>query len=109
MATAQQLKALLKSYSEGDGEHFVSVALQIAAHAARTGKGHLAQELRDLVDGIKQKQESGRIGGAVPIARPKGELAGLLVATYPKTRLSEMVLGEVTANGLSRVVREYRS
>ena len=109
MATAQQVKALLKSYSEGDSEHFVSVALQIAAHAARTGKGHLAQELRDLVDGIKQKQESGRIGGAVPIARPKGELAGLLAVTYPNTRLSEMVLGPATANALTRVIREYRS
>lgn len=109
MATAQQVKALLRSYSEGDAEHFVSVALQIAAHAARTGNGHLAQELRDLVDGIKQKQESGRIGGALLIARPKGELAGLLAVTYPKTRLSEMVLGAGTANPLSRVVREYRS
>jgi SpoVK/Ycf46/Vps4 family AAA+-type ATPase len=109
MATAQQVKALLRSYSEGDAEHFVSVALQIAAHAARSGKGRLAQELRDLVDGIKQKQESGKIGGAVPIARPKGELAGLLAVTYPKTRLSEMVLGTATGNALSRVVREYRS
>ncbi len=109
MATAQQVKALLRSYSEGDAEHFVSVALQIAAHAARSGKGHLAQELRDLVDGIKQKQQSGRIGGAVPIARPKGELAGLLAVTYPKTRLSEMVLGPATAGVLTRVVREYRS
>ena len=37
MATAQQVKALPRSYSEGDPEHFVSVALQIAAHAARAG------------------------------------------------------------------------
>lgn len=109
MATAQQIKALLRSYSEGDAEHFVSVALQIAAHAARTGKGRLAQELRDLVDDIKQKQQTGKIGGAVPIARPQGELAGLLAVTYPKTRLSEMVLAPTTANSLDRVVREYRS
>lgn len=109
MATAQQVKALLRSYCEGDSEHFVSVALQIAAHAARTGKGQLAQELRDLVDSIKLKQESARIGGSVPIARPKGELAGLLAVTYPKTRLSEMILGPVTANALARVKREYLS
>jgi len=109
MATAQQVKALLRSYSEGDAEHFVSVALQIAAHAARTGKGQLAQELRDLVDGIKQKQQSGKIGGSLPIARPKGELAGLLSVTYPKTRLSEMVLGPATVNALARVKREYLS
>lgn len=109
MATAEQLKALLRSYSDGDAEHFASVALQIAAHAARSGKGRLAQELRDLVDEIKQKQHQGKIGGAVPIARPKGELAGLLSVTYPKTRLAEMVLGPETRGPLERVAREYRS
>jgi SpoVK/Ycf46/Vps4 family AAA+-type ATPase len=108
MATAQQVKALLRSYSEGDAEHFVSVALQIAAHAARTGKGRLAQELRDLVDEIKRKQATGRVGGSVPIARPTGELAGLLSVTYPKTRLAEMVLTDAPRGQLERVIREYR-
>lgn len=108
MATAEQVKALLKSYSEGNGEHFVSVALQIAAHAARTGKGKLAQDLRDLVDDIKQKQAAGKVGGPVPIARPTGELAGLLSVTYPKTRLSEMVLSDETRDPLERTIREYR-
>ena len=109
MATAEQVKALLKSYSEGDAEHFVSVALQIAAHAAHGGKGKLAQELRDLVDSIKRKQATGKIGGAVPIARPAGELASLLAVTYPKIRFNEMVLGDETQSQLDRVVREYRS
>lgn len=109
MATAAQLKALLRSYSQGDAEHFASVALQIAAHAARAGQGRLAQELRDLVDDIKQKQQQGKIGGALPIARPRGELAGLLSVTYPKTRLAEMVLGPPTRDPLERVAREYRS
>lgn len=109
MATAEQLKALMKSYSEGDGPHFVSVALQIAAHAARTGKGQLAQELRDLVDDIKQKQATGKVGGAVPIARPSGELAGLLAVTYPKTHLAEMVLAPSTSDQLQRVISEYRN
>lgn len=108
MASAEQVKSLLKSYSEGNGEHFVSVALQIAADVARTGKGKLAQELRDLVDEIKRKQAAGKVGGAVPIARPTGELAGLLCVTYPKTRLPEMVLAEETRGPLERTIREYR-
>ena len=107
MATAEQVKALLKSYAAGDGEHFVSVAMQIAAHTARAGKGRLAQDLRDLVDEIKRKQAAGKVGGAVPIARPTGELAGLLSVSYPKTRLAEMVLGGETREQLERVVREY--
>jgi len=109
MATAEQVKALLKSYGEGNGEHFASVALQIAADAARGGKGQLAQQLRDLVDDIKRKQAAGKIGGAVPIARPTGELASLLSASYPQTRLSEMVLSRETGTALHRVLHEYRS
>lgn len=109
MANAEQIKSLLKSYSEGNTEHFVSVALQIAARAARSGKGKLAQELRDIVDEIKIKQASGKIGAAVPMARPKGELAGLLTVTYPKTRFSEMVLSDQTHKPLERAIREYRN
>lgn len=108
MATAEQVKALLRSYGEGNGEHFASVALQIAADAARSGKGQLAQQLRELVDDIKRKQSTGKIGGTVPIARPKGELATLLSATYPQTRLSEMVLSDETAAALRRVLHEIR-
>lgn len=100
MATAEQVKALLKSDSSGNGEHFASVALQIAADAARAGRGNIAQELRDLVDDIKRKQSAGKIGGAVPIARPSGELAALLAASYPQTRLSEMVLSQATHEAL---------
>ena len=109
MATAEQVKALLKSYGEGNGEHFASVALQIAADAARGGKGQLAQQLRDLVDDIKRKQAAGKIGGSVPIARPSGELASLLAASYPQTHLSEMVLSRETGTALHRVLHEYRS
>ena len=107
MANAEQVKSLLKSYAEGNGEHFVSVALQVAADAARSGKGELARELRDLVDSIKKKQATGRIGGAVPIAKPTGQLAGLLSVTYPKTRLSEMVLSDDTLVPLMKTVAEY--
>lgn len=108
MATAEQVKALLKSYSEGEGEHFVSVALQIAADAARSGKEKLALELRNLADEIKRKQAAGKVGGAVPIARPTGELAGLLAVTYPQTRLGEMVLAPETKESLDRVIEEFR-
>ncbi len=108
MATAAQLKSLLRSYSDANGEQFVSIALQIAAHSARKGDAKLAQELRDLVDEIKRQQSAGRIGGSVPITRPLGELAGLLAVSYPKTRLSEMVLANEARASLQRVVHEYR-
>jgi len=54
MATAEQIKSLVRSYTEGDEDRFLSVIMQIAAHAAKGGKKNLAQELRDLVDQPKR-------------------------------------------------------
>jgi SpoVK/Ycf46/Vps4 family AAA+-type ATPase len=44
----------------------------------------------------------------VPIARPSGELATLLCATYPHTKLTEMVLAPEQRDSLELVIREYR-
>lgn len=108
MATAQHIKSLLESYSDADGEMFVSVALQIAAHEARSGKGKLAADIKRLVDDIKSKQRQAKVGGSVPISRPTGELAALLSATYPRTKLSEMVLAPEQDDSLKLVLHEYR-
>ncbi len=108
MATAEQLKALLRSYSEADGEQFLSVAMQIAAHAARTGKSKLAEELKVLVQDVRRKQSTQRVGGAVPIVQPHGVLEKLLTATYPSVRLSEMVFSQPIRKQLQRVIREYK-
>ena len=53
MASADQLKALLKSHLEGDDDRFFSVAMQVAAHEAKLGHGKLAEELRTLIDEAK--------------------------------------------------------
>ena len=47
MASAEQLKALLKSHINRDDRQFFSVAMQVAAHEAKVGHGKLAMELRD--------------------------------------------------------------
>ncbi len=44
MASAEQLKALLKSHLEGDDQRFFSVVMQVAAHEAKLGHGKLAEE-----------------------------------------------------------------
>jgi len=107
MATAQQIKALVRSYTEGDEDRFLSIAMQIASHAARTGKDTLAKELRDLVDEAKRRRSESQ-GHSLPLARAKGELAGLVTASYPKTQLTEMVLAPQSRERLDRVVTEYR-
>jgi len=47
MATAEQIKALIKSHAGRDDTHFYSIAMQMAAQAARQGHSRLANELRE--------------------------------------------------------------
>ena len=105
MASANQLKALLKSHLEGDDDRFFSVAMQVAAHEAKLGHGKLAEELQTLIDEAKGRRG---VDSVVPISRPRGELANLLEASYPKTRLGEMILSDALADQIQRVIREQR-
>ena len=105
MASAEQIKALLKSHMDGDDDRFFSVAVQVAAHEARVGHGKLAQQLRALIDDAKGRRAA---VSPVPIAKPRGELAYLLEASYPKARLGEMILTDAIADQIRRVIREQR-
>ena len=105
MASAEQLKALLKSHLDGDDDRFCSVAMQVAAHEAKLGHGKLAEELRAVIDEAKRRRGA---GAPTPIGRPRGELANLLEASSPKNRLGEMILGDALADQLRRVIREQR-
>ena len=107
MATAEQIKALLRSHTTGDDDLFRSVALQIAAHEATKGNERLAMELRELVDRARRQHTGGR-GLAVPITRPSGELAGLVVASYPSMRLSDMVLLDATRTRIEDVISQQQ-
>jgi SpoVK/Ycf46/Vps4 family AAA+-type ATPase len=108
VASADQIKALLKSHIEGDEQRFFSVAMQVAAHEAKLGHGQLAEELRALVDEAKRRQHMVRQEGPIPISRPKGDLANLLAVSYPKSRFADIVLDGALSNQLHRVVREQR-
>lgn len=105
MASAGQIKALLKSHLDGDDDRFFSVAMQVAAHEAKRGHGKLAEELRALIDGAKRRRGA---AAAAPIGRPRGDLANLLEASWPKARLADMILGKPLSGQIERVVREQR-
>ena len=107
MATADQVKALVRSHAEGDDSQFYSVAMQVAARAARGGQGKFAQELRDLVDTVR-KQSVERPGRPIPVAQPRGELSGLLSVSYPDTRMADLVLEPQVRERLERVILEQR-
>ncbi|MBI5605823.1 MAG: ATP-binding protein [Deltaproteobacteria bacterium] len=109
MATAEQLKSLIKSHLEGDEAHFLSVAMQMAASEARTGHGKLAQEIRLIIDEAKsRKQAIEPSRKSIPIAQPRGELSLLLTVAYPKIRLADMILEVEVLERLTRLIKEHR-
>jgi SpoVK/Ycf46/Vps4 family AAA+-type ATPase len=105
MASADQLKALVDSFIEGDEQRFFAVAMQVAAHEAKLGHGKLAEDIRAAIDRAK-----GRRGAAstIPISRPRGELANILTVSYPQVRLSHMVLDAKFSKQIHRVIREQK-
>jgi SpoVK/Ycf46/Vps4 family AAA+-type ATPase len=108
MPSADQLKALLKAYAQGDDAQFHSIAMQIAAGEAQAGHGKLAEELRNLIDKARVRVPSAG-PSPIPIARPRGEVADLLTVSYPNTRLDDLVLSSHTRKILERVIREHKT
>ena len=109
MAKAEQIKALIRCHTEGDDRRFYAVAVQVAAQAARNGHGKFAQELRDLVDKAKaNKQKTKTIQAPTLLAKPRGELAGLMTVSYPTNRIADMALADLLQGQLKRVILEQR-
>jgi SpoVK/Ycf46/Vps4 family AAA+-type ATPase len=108
--STKSIVALLQSRLDGDDEQFLSIALQIAAQQARQGNTEDADALKRLVQTTRERLAAGSPKGqaAIPLARPRGELQGLVESAYPKIKLDSMVLAADVRARLDRVVRQQR-
>lgn len=105
MASSAQLKALLQSHIEKDDDRFLSIALQVAAHEARSGHGRLAQEVRDIVE---QAKISNTKSSLVSIANGIKDHSDLLAVSHPKIKLSDLIAPDEIKKKLERLIREQR-
>jgi hypothetical protein len=110
MVTAQQLLGLVKSHALGDDERFHALTMQLAAAEERRGHKKLADELRQLAERVlvERRPEGDVAPQPVPLVQPKGDLAGIMSASYPKVRLNHLVLPQATLLQLHRIVDEHR-
>lgn len=109
--SSKQFVALLNSHIDGDEEQFLSIALQVAAQEAREGRQDNAEKLKNLVQKARDQRRQASVAGGqspIPMARPKGELQGLVESAYPKITLEDMVLSEELRGRLDRVVRQQQ-
>ncbi|MCB5252263.1 MAG: ATP-binding protein [Candidatus Cloacimonadaceae bacterium] len=101
MATAEQIKALVKSHFGDSQDRFFSVVLQIAAHEALQGHASLANDLREIVNAEKRKK------GPRVIPFPQ-DLRGLVLTDDPFESMAMLVISEPLTQRLGRIVHEYR-
>lgn len=102
--SGEHVKALVRSHASGDDDAFYSVALQVAAQAARQGHHRLAAELKAAVEGSRTE----RPRRVTSIAQPRGDLSELVIAINPTVGLKELVLPEELSARVRRILSEQR-
>ena len=98
---------MLHSRAEDDDEQFYSIALQVAASAARQGHRQTADQIRAAVDEARSASGS-RSSVVVPFSAPRAALDGLLELRQTRVRLSDVVLSESVAERLDTLVLQQR-
>lgn len=104
-ASADHIKALVRSHASGDDAQFYAVALQVAARAARQGQHRAAAELKQLVDDARKSLPNTAV---TAIAQPRGELSDLVVASFPKVRMHDLIAPPEVRSRIEQVIDEQR-
>ena len=100
MATAEQMKSLVKAYADCNDEKFKTVVLQIAAHEARLGHDNLARELKKQIDRVGSKRAN-----IVQLTSTNP----MLSLSMPYHDLSELIVSEDITDKIQRILNEYRN
>jgi len=101
MATAEQVKALIKSHFSNDRERFYTISLQMAAHESKQGHVALARSIRDIIDKERRKTET----NIIPFP---GDLKGLVLPEEPDLPKSALVMPHPLETRIKRIIHEYR-
>lgn len=101
MATAQQLKTLIKSHFEDGDNRFITLSLQIAAHEAKLGHTALANDIRNLIDNSKPM-----VRQLKPLNK---DLEELILHVNPDNKLSELIVPDILKNRIEKILNEYHN
>lgn len=101
MATADQIRSLVKAHNAHDVEKFKTVVLQIAAYEAKLGHGSFAQELKKEVSNMSKN-------GCGTILRMNNQNT-MLQLSVPSTKLTELVASDAIIAKIKRILVEYRN
>lgn len=101
MATAEQVKSLIKAHIEQDNERFKTIVLQIAANEAKHGHDTFARELKQYAEKIGK--------GKSNLIRLNNSGDAMFLATVPSERMSDLVVSKELHERIERILVEYRN
>lgn len=100
MATADQIKSLVKAYIERNDDRFRTVVLQIAAHEARVGHENFARELKQQIDKMIRNKTN------VINFMANNQMFEMKTPLYD---LSELIVSDEINDKIRRILNEYRN
>lgn len=101
MAKAEQIRSLIRSHFNDDPEHFLTIALQVAAYEAQQGHGELAHDIRKIID-------KARLSTGPKVLKFPQDVSGLVYSEEPDVPMSALVLQPKLQGRIKRIVHEYR-
>ncbi|CAI1695547.1 ATP-dependent zinc metalloprotease FtsH [Serratia proteamaculans] len=114
MASANQLKLLIKSHINKDDRKFLTTVLQIAAHEAKIGHANFADELRTLVEKAKLTSLDDE-GDSFPrvlsssTAITSHSSTDLFTVSHPTVSLKEIILSDLVKVKVLRFLDENKN
>lgn len=99
MATADQIKSLIRFHFHNDSERFLTTALQLAAYEAHQGHISLAREIRTIID---KKQNIN-----IKVIPFKKELSEFILVHHPTIKMSHIILNNNLKKKINRILEEY--
>ncbi|RJP23516.1 MAG: ATP-binding protein [Candidatus Abyssobacteria bacterium SURF_5] len=101
MATAEQIKSLIRCHFSEDPERFYTIALQVAAYEAQQGHGALAHDIRKMVDEARSENR-------LTLLKFPQDLRGLVLSGEPDVSQATLVLPLALQKRIKRIIHEYR-
>lgn len=97
MATADQIKGLIKAHIDQDSDKFKTVVLQIAAYEAKLGHVKIARELKVLVEKTSTRSN---------VVQFNSQNQMLLMST-PDDKLSDLIVPDELRERIKRILDEF--
>lgn len=102
MATADQIKSLIKAHNDSDNDKFKTVVLQIAAYEAKLNHETLARELKKLAEKMGSVRDN-------MFQFSQIQKNPMLTMSVPRVRLTDLIVSDEIYSRLKRILHEYKN